>query len=194
MSKCVMDPLQALLVVLKLRIKLLDGWKVQLNNVCMVVVSKVGVKSSKLVSTISDYDISPNYQCIIILACALPMLSNIYARGVCEESNVLAEINGIFNVDDALRECDSEASCVYFTMSTSAGTGGMPNRMQNKLWLCSGWLCLLCLFERAVILVAGEPVLARHLSWISGVKRSRGALFTPARAHAISNSVTAGRG
>ena len=123
------------------------------------------------------------------------ILSDIYARGVCEESKVVSEINGIFNVDDALRECDSEASCVYFTLSTSASTGGMPNRMQNKLWLCSGWWWFICLVDRAVVIVAGGHVFARHLSWISGVKRSRNhALSTPARSHAISNSGMAGRG
>ena len=57
-----MIPLQTLLAVLKLRTKLLGGWNVLLDNVCMVVVFKVGVKSSKLVSTMGDYDISPNSQ------------------------------------------------------------------------------------------------------------------------------------
>ena len=57
-----MIPLQTLLAVPKLRTKLLGGWNVLLDNVCMVVVFKVGVKSSKLVSTMGDYDISPNYQ------------------------------------------------------------------------------------------------------------------------------------
>jgi hypothetical protein len=97
--------------------------------------SVVSIKKSKLEENIDGYRILANYQ------------------AVCDTSNLIAVVPGVFSLDDASSACRKEPSCTFFTMSTSAQTDGLPNRNQNMLWLCSG-----------------QPKFAYHSGWLAAAK------------------------
>merc|ERR1712183_1115995 len=97
--------------------------------------SLVSIKKGKLEEHIDGYRIFANYQ------------------AVCETGTLITTVPAVFSLDDASSACSREASCTFFTMSTPAGTEGLPDRSKNTLCLCSG-----------------KPSFVHHLGWLTAAK------------------------
>merc|ERR1712139_617710 len=74
-------------------------------------------------------------------------------QAVCEASQIVDEVRGVYDLGAAADKCAARADCTHFTLSTVAGLDGLTHSQANSLWMCSG-----------------APTLVYHSGWLSAAK------------------------
>merc|ERR1712167_515704 len=74
-------------------------------------------------------------------------------QAVCEASQIVGELHGVYDLGTAAEKCTAQAACTHFTLSTVAGLDGLIQSQANTLLMCSG-----------------EPTLVYHAGWLSAAK------------------------
>merc|ERR1712139_459520 len=78
------------------------------------------------------------------------------SQAVCEVGDIILQKSNVFDLAEARNLCENTTGCSHFTLSTVAGTDGLPDTMRNSLWLCRG-----------------EPRVVHHFGWLTSASEAR---------------------